>query len=52
MLHTSTTSECAAQFHSLLVTCKLNGIEPNAYFRDILSRIADHTINSMDELVP
>lgn len=38
---------------SLIETCKLNGIDPQAYLADILARIADdHPINWIDELLP
>jgi len=34
-------------------TCKLNGIDPQAYLVDILARIArGHTINLVDRLLP
>jgi transposase len=36
----------------LIETCKLNVIDPEAYLRDILTRIADHKINRIDELLP
>ncbi len=44
--------ERAAAIYSLIGTCKLNGIEPLAYLRHVLSRIADHRINRIDELLP
>ena len=38
---------------SLIETCKLNRIDPQAYLADILARIAnDHPINRIDELLP
>jgi transposase len=42
----------AAAVYSLIETCKLGGIDPFVYLRDILGRIADHTINRIDELLP
>ena len=42
----------AAAIYSLIETCKLNGIDPEAYMRDILTRIADHKINRIPELLP
>ena len=38
--------------YSLLVTCELNDIDPYAYVRDVLARIADHPIKRIDELLP
>jgi transposase len=38
---------------SLIETCKLNGVEPYAYLRDVLTRMVDgHPINRLDELLP
>jgi hypothetical protein len=36
-----------------VTTAKLNGLNPETYLRDILTKIAaGHTINRIDELVP
>lgn len=38
---------------SLIETCKLNGVEPYAYLRDVLTRMVEgHPINRIDELLP
>lgn len=37
---------------SLIQTAKMNGIDPQAYLTDVLTRIADHPINRIDELLP
>ncbi len=44
--------ERAAAVYSLIETAKLNSIDPEAYLRDVLSRIADHPINRIGELLP
>ena len=44
--------EHAAALYSLIGTAKLNGIDPEAYLRDVLTRIAEHPINRIDELLP
>ena len=47
-----TGGERAAAIYSLIETCKLNGIDPEAYLRSVLARIADHPINRVAELLP
>ncbi|MHA6897284.1 IS66 family transposase [Ralstonia pseudosolanacearum] len=44
--------ERAAAMYGLIGTCKLNGIDPRAYLTYVLTRIADHKINLIDELLP
>jgi transposase len=44
--------ERAAAMYSLIGTAKLNGLDPEAYLRDVLTRIADHPINRINELLP
>jgi transposase len=42
----------AAMMYTIIQTAKLNGLDPEAYLRDILARIADHPISKIDELLP
>jgi transposase len=44
--------ERAAAIYTLVGTAKLNGIDPHAYLREVLSRIASHPINRIEELLP
>ena len=44
--------ERAASTYSLVETAKLNGLDPQAYLREVLTRIAEHPINRIDELLP
>lgn len=42
----------AALMYSLLGTCKLHGVEPFAYLRDVIARIPEHKANKLSELLP
>jgi transposase len=44
--------ERAAAIYSLVGTAKLNGLDPEAYLRQVLIRIAEHPINRIEELLP
>lgn len=44
--------ERAAAMYSLIVSAKLNGIDPQAYLRHVLTHIADHPVNRVDKLLP
>ncbi len=44
--------ERAAVIYTLIGSCKLGGIDPQAYLHHVLGRIADHPINRIDELLP
>jgi len=44
--------ERAAAIYSLVESAKLNGIDPEAYLRDVFERIAEHPINRIEELLP
>lgn len=42
----------AAIMYSLIVTAKMNDIDPQAWLADVLARIADHPASKLDELLP
>jgi transposase len=47
-----TGGERAAAIYSLIGTAKLNDRDPEAYLQMVLSRIADHPVNRIGELLP
>jgi transposase len=44
--------ERAAAIYSLVGTCKLHGLDPQAYLRHVIERIAEHPVNRIEELLP
>jgi transposase len=44
--------ERAASMYSLIVTARLNDVDPQAWLADVLARIADHPAARLDELLP
>lgn len=44
--------ERAAAIYSLIGSAKLNGIDPEAYLRFVIKRIADYPVNCVPELLP
>jgi transposase len=44
--------ERAAAIYSLIGSAKLNGLDPEAYLREVLACIPDHAINRIGELLP
>ena len=44
--------ERAAFMYSLIVTAKLNDVDPQAWLADVLARIAEHPAQKLDELLP
>ena len=45
-------AERAAAFYTLIETAKLNGLDTEAYLRDVLTRIAEHPARRLGELLP
>jgi transposase len=45
-------AERAAIIYSLVGSCKLNDIDPFAYFNDVLRRVSTHPADMIDELLP
>jgi transposase len=44
--------ERAASMYSLIVTAKLNDVDPRAWLADVLCRISDHPASRLHELLP
>ena len=44
--------ERAAAIYSLVGSAKLQGIDPQAYLRHVIERIAEHPVNRIEELLP
>ena len=44
--------ERAAAIYSLIVTAKLNGVDPQAWLADTLRQINDHPVRQLDQLLP
>ena len=42
----------AAVMATLIMTAKLNDIDPQAWLADVLARINDHAIHRLDQLLP
>jgi transposase len=42
----------AAVLRSFVTSCELAGIDPFAWFRDVLGRIAEHPVKRIEELLP
>ena len=47
-----TGGETLARAMTVIETAKMNRLDPQAYLTDVLSRIHDHKINRLDELLP
>jgi transposase len=44
--------ERAAAIYTLIETAKLNNIDPQAWLADVLARLADHSNQNLDDLLP
>ena len=44
--------ERAAAFYALIGSAKLNGLDPEAYLRHVLTHIPEHPISRIEELLP
>jgi transposase len=44
--------ERAAALYTLVETCKLNGVDPQAWLADVLARLPDHPAKRIEELLP
>jgi transposase len=42
----------AAAIYTLIETCKLNDVDPQAWLADVLARLHDHPAKRIDELLP
>ena len=42
----------AAAMYSIIVTAKMNDVDPQAWLADVLARIAEHPVHRLDELLP
>jgi transposase len=45
-------AERAAVMATLIITAKMNGVDPQAWLADVLARISEHPIHRLDELLP
>ena len=37
--------------YSIIVTAKMNDVDPQAWLADVLARIAEHPVHRLDELI-
>ena len=44
--------DAAAIAYTLVETCRMNSVDPEAWFSWVLARVADHKMNRIDDLMP
>jgi hypothetical protein len=42
----------AAVMYSLIATCRMNNVDPEAWLRDVLARLPEHPMKQLNELLP
>lgn len=42
----------AAVMYSLIATCRMNNVDPEAWLRDVLARLPEYPISKLDQLLP
>lgn len=42
----------AAAVYTLIETCKMNDVDPQAWLADVLARLPDHPVNRVADLLP
>jgi transposase len=42
----------AAAIYTLIETCKMNDVDPQAWLADVLARLPDHPASKLTELLP
>ena len=52
VLEDAASKETLARAMTIIETAKLNGLDPGDYLRQVFTRIAEHPINRIDELLP
>jgi transposase len=51
-LHSTAGGRTAAILRSFVSSCELVNIDPFLWFQDVLSRIGEHPVNRLNELLP
>jgi hypothetical protein len=51
-LGSDTGGDRAAVFYTIIQSCRLNGVNPEAYLTDIITRIDTHPASQIDALLP